>query len=482
MKKITTTIEINDVDIKLFQAEKRPNGKAAVILYDIRLIEDCSPEKNVELLRVMIGALPVFPKNPVLLLPSRFAIFRQMRLPSHEPGEIEDMISLQLINNIPYSLEDVIFRYHILSQDDEGYSLVLVAIVCREFVFRYHQMMQEAGIKDCQLTLNSFGILNWHVLQESKKAGSNDGTIAYLNIDSQYSDICFCHGKELYFSRNISMRRKCLESNGHDELVDQAELSLDIYREDQLGPEVQKILIYSGCDKTMALKEQLEKKLHLPIEIAKPSEKNFSLSSQGGSVCHDQYPFSTAAGLGFLLSNTRDIINFAQKPNAIKTRQNIQMRRIVKVASVALAVMILFASSKLAGLTKKKTQLKMLITQAYHRQTHLDEARQKIQLVESFDRKLSRYYFIPELINEFSHLTPDGISFRRLSLNKEGASLLHGQARTHAGINDFQSRLIQSEKFHNIDLQFATNRKIANQSVLDFKISMQIYENKKSVP
>jgi len=75
-------------------------------------------------------------------------------------------------------------------------------------------------------------------------------------------------------------------------------------------------------------------------------------------------------------------------------------------------------------------------------------------------------------------VTPEEISFRALSLDKQGHLVIQGYARSHAGINDFQEELIRSDKFQDVDLRFATKRKIANVPVIDFKIAFQLGESK----
>jgi hypothetical protein len=60
--------------------------------------------------------------------------------------------------------------------------------------------------------------------------------------------------------------------------------------------------------------------------------------------------------------------------------------------------------------------------------------------------------------------------------------MVQGYSQTQAGINDFQSKLIQSSQFHDVNLLFATNRKIGNMSVMDFKIAMQLHDDQKERP
>ena len=121
------------------------------------------------------------------------------------------------------------------------------------------------------------------------------------------------------------------------------------------------------------------------------------------------------------------------------------------------------------------------------------EIEHKKRLVDHFDKKLKDRTFIPDLIEELSRLTPQEISFSAMSLDARSSVTIQGFARDHAAISEFQKRLIRSDYFAQVDLQFATKRVIANRPVMDFKIalrlkqdnvssSMQISNNKFQIP
>jgi Tfp pilus assembly protein PilN len=137
-------------------------------------------------------------------------------------------------------------------------------------------------------------------------------------------------------------------------------------------------------------------------------------------------------------------------------------------------VIILSIAVQLVDIHKKNTILEALQNEIGRLQPQVKMAQQKKQFVEFFDRKLENDRFIPDLIEELSLLTPEEISFRTLSLDKERHVTIQGYAQSHAGINDFQESLIRSKRFHDVDLKFATNRKIANKSVMDFKMALQL--------
>ena len=473
MARFSTTIEINDVDIKLFQAQ-RARRKDTFMVCDVRPVSGCTHENIVELLEDMVGSLPIIPEEPILLLPRCFAILRQLRLPSHEHNEIEDMIGLQLVNNIPYAVEDVIYRHHLLGQDSDGYSRVLVIIMRREVIERYQQVLRKVGIKGGILTLSSFGILDWLVYQEGVCKIANNQAVAFLNIDSQYSEVCFCYDKKLFFSRNISSYGKQLTLSDTEELADQMGLSLSIYHEERLGPEVGKILIPSSCTEALVLKNKLENKLGLPVEITCPLENVFYSSRVDKVISQKHYPFSITAGLGLLLTKRKDLINLASEEIHAEKQIRTQRLQLAKFILLSFIVAILSVSSWFIDIHKKGTRLELLRSEIVRLQPQLKDAGQKTKFVKFFDKKLAQHSFIPDLLEELNHLTPKDISFSTLSLDREKRLIIHGYVQEYTGINDFQTRLIQSSRFYDVDLKFATKRKIANRTVMDFKIALQL--------
>ena len=478
MKHVSTVIEINDVDIKLLQGE-RIKKKDMITFCEIRPVAGCCDEDIVQLLKDMAADLPIPAEGPIVLLPRRFALLRQMRLPSHDHDEIEDMIALQLVNNIPYSPEDVIYRYHVLDRDSEGYSLVLVMIMSREVVGRYQEIIGQAGIGDGKLVLSSFGIAGWLAYRESGSKAISGETAALLNIDSQYSEVCFCCGKRLFFSRNISYQGKHLTFKDETELFRQIKLSLDLYQRERLGPEVRKLWILSSSSEGMALKDHWEKRIAIPVECVGPLEAVACCDHVDQWIFQKDYPFSIAQGLGFLLSDPRDLINFS--PQETRAEQQIKGNRPRMLSTVAFSVlaMLLIVSGQIFDIYKGRTELASLESDLGRREPLLKKARETIRFVQFFDEELSSDLFVPDVVDDLNRSTPEGISFRALSVDKDEGLVVQGYAKTHAEINDFQARLIRSSRFYNVDLQFATQRKINSVPVMDFKIAMRLYDDRR---
>ena len=125
-----------------------------------------------------------------------------MRLPSQNESEIRKMLDLQLVNQIPYALEDVIYDFVVVDREPSGYVRVLVAIVHRQDVSeKFLKLCKEAGLQPERFVLSSLGIIHWLNYQQGKIPApvSSNQTVLVLNIDVNHTEICFCHDQNLLF-------------------------------------------------------------------------------------------------------------------------------------------------------------------------------------------------------------------------------------------------------------------------------------------
>jgi len=473
MKKVVTTIEITDAEIKILQVEKG-YGTHVITFSDVGPVISSTDEDLVDSLKRMVTLLPMKSDEFILLVPRRSVILRQMTLPSDHYEEIQDMIGLQLINNIPYPVEDIIYKHYRLEGDGESSSCVLAIIILKEVSQRYCRLLQRVGIKDGKLALSSLGICHWLAYQEKIHKVTHGQPTAMINIDTQHCEICFCYNKNLLFSRSLPFGREYLLSGKSNALIDQIHLSIDAYQKEQLGPSLAKILILSAHDEGEILMECLNKELSITVKVLKPLYGIAGLSRSKSAAVQLQKPFSQTAGLGYILSNTSNLINLAPIEIHEEKQKRDQRHRLVKFLSLLFAGVILILSGQLVDIHKKQMTLQILTNDNANLKPQLQVARGKLHFVRSFDRKFKRSHFIPDVIDQLNRLTPEGISLRTLSLGKDGDLIISGYAKSNAGINDFQSRLIRSSGFHAIDLKFSTKRRIANMSIMDFKIASQL--------
>ena len=466
MKKGITAIEMTDTGIILLQAEGEKE-RGIVTFYATRSIDGKSEEEVIRRLCQMLGSLPAKADRVCLLIPRCCIILRQMWLPSEDRQEIESMIGIKLLKDIPSSVEDMSYQYISLDKDDREFHRVLVMIARKTLVQKYYRILQKAGIKNANVTVSSLGVLKWFVYQQKMRKNIVAGCAALVDISHRHTEICFCSDPKLFFSRSFLLGKDHLATGCANELIHQIMLTLKAYRGSCLGPEVKKAFIVSEGKEAGLLAGRLQEETGLPVEALNPLEHVYGrLTKMEASA--------SAAVLGAVLSPMENSINLAFEEECEVIRKETRKHQLVKFAILAMIAMILVISAQLIDIHQKDIYLKFLNKETKMFRPRLEDLDRKKSIVSFFDRKFQEYYFIPELMNELSGLTPDDVTFRKVSLDQKKNLIIQGYAKTHAGINDFQARLIRCTRFSDVKMEFATERTIAHKPVVDFKIISQL--------
>jgi Tfp pilus assembly protein PilN len=77
-------------------------------------------------------------------------------------------------------------------------------------------------------------------------------------------------------------------------------------------------------------------------------------------------------------------------------------------------------------------------------------------------------------MKELYKRTPEDVIYQSVYWTEEGEWILQGYAQTRSGVNNLQSGLIDSSWFQDVQLDYATKRKLGNVDVTDFRIHCRI--------
>jgi len=476
MKKgIITVIEITDSHVKLLQG-RTVRGKQEISACDVRSIENFTEEGVERTLKEAVASRNIQPDDLFLIIPRRLAILKQMNLPSHNEAEIQKMIGLQLVTQIPYALEDITYNYHILEKDSSGYTRALVIVVHNEVSDRYLNLFDRIGIKLNKLTLSSFGLLGWIGHQEDSKKVETKGPVALVNIDMMHTEICFCHDKKILFSRSVNYGARDLNEESIGDVVRQIDLSFDAYHKENMGPKAVNIIIVSTLHEATLLKKSLEKDLDIPAKIIPFLEDVPCQKSVNPEALKGRSDISLAGCVGLLLSDMKKAVNLT--PQKIYDTQKTKRRKKqwIVFAALFLTVLVSTASIFLAELYWRTERLKEVELKIAPVKSKAEKAEKRTRFVEFLNKEFRHRIFIPDVIYELTNLMPEEISFRSLSLNEEGNFTIQGYARSSASVNDFQESLVRSSVFHEVNLHFATKQKRFNMEVTDFKITTRLIQ------
>lgn len=470
MKKgIITSVEITGSHVKVLQS-KTLKGKTVVCSSDIHSL---SSHEDEEIERVLSGAFKskkVSHDGIVLAIPRRFAFVKHMRLPSNDDSEIMKMVELQVINKTPYSRNEIFFKPYILEKERSGYAKLIVLIVPKEIVERYLKIFEKIGIILSKVTLSSLGILNWHIYQESKNKKKTKGVVVLINVDVLHSEICFCHDDKLVFSRSINYGSKDLTEDKMDDIVEQIKLSIDSYSKENVGPNVDKVKIFSDLKEAAILRDRLKDGLDLESEVIAPFENILCEKNMTIAGVKNPSGVSLTVGLGLLLSDIKNLVNLT--PQEVHDNKDDKQRKLKRISFFVLFILcfsVLLGSFGL-DLDQKKGYLNKLKKRTGEVAPEVEAAINRKATVEVFDKEFKNRVFVPALIDELYKLTPQEISYNSLLLTERNKFTVQGYSETGGSVNDLRANMVKSSMFKEVNLQFATKRRFHKVEITDFKI------------
>ena len=475
-KDIKTIIEITDAHVKVVQS-KPQRGTAVISACEVRALQNFTDEELVRLLNEMTASRSIPIADLVIVIPRRFVILKQMQLPSVNEQEIQKMISLQLVNQIPYPLDDIVYNEIFVERDASGYTHVLVIVIHKEIIDRFLKVFQKIGLRPKQLTLSSLGLVEWLKYQEQKKKLDLSQPVALIHIDSVQTEICFCRQDKLIFSRQLNYGAKDLNTDNMVAFTHQIDLSLSSYRKENMGPAVSKIIMVCSLPEVNTIAEKIQKELTLPVQVMTSfdnilSQKNISLTS-----FKNQLGVSFGVPFGLAQMEKEKILNFLPKEIDDTEKNKVKKLQWVKFIFLLLAILVLTASFFGVEVYQKTMILKNIEQRNQQLKPEMAKADKVIKFVQFFEDDFKGRVLIADLMDELYNLIPTDISLRTFEFDEKGALSIQGYAENGASVNVFQSSLVKSSFFKEVNLEFATKRRIFNLELTDFKIVCQLNNN-----
>lgn len=160
----------------------------------------------------------------------------ETRFRSHEEGR--DIIRWKLKKSLPYDVNDIHLDYQTLREKENGELSVLVAIISRQVVTQYEDLILEAGIQPNRIDFTAFNL--FRPFARRLELGESSLFVAYH--EGVLSILVFSEGiLEFFRTKEFSgtgpdMNRVFMEINS----------SLLIYRDKNAGRELKEVFCFGG--------------------------------------------------------------------------------------------------------------------------------------------------------------------------------------------------------------------------------------------
>jgi len=244
----------------------------------------------------------------VTALGGEAVIVRELKLPEMPQAELEQAVAYEAERYLPYGVREVSRDFQVLGKaPEEGQIEILLVAARKEVVNRQLAVLQMTGLSASVLDVAPFSMLR----AVSRRDGA--GTVVYVDLGAESSDIIIMEGDRLRLARNISTGGNAVTkaiaealslemgaaqtlkeeraqlmlegqqasdttvSHLHDAILPvvnsiftEVRRSLDYYQTRSRGQTITKVVLSGGTAKLRNLAPFLSEELGLPVELANP--------------------------------------------------------------------------------------------------------------------------------------------------------------------------------------------------------------------
>jgi len=311
-KKEVVGIDIGSSSVKLVQLKEQKGvyhllNVGIVPLPPEAIVDNTLMDSSaiVNAVKNLIGSLGVKVKDVACSISGNSVIIRKITLPAMPPEELEDQITWEAEQYIPFDINDVNMDFQILSPDSVDPSKMNVLLVAskKDIINDYGAVFSEAGLQLSIVDVDSFAVQNAFEINHDSFP---DEVLALVNVGASVMNINIVKSGITLFTRDVQMGgnlyteeiQKQLGLSGIDSesmkmlarevgngvlleviakvnetITQEIRRSLDFYNSTTNDDRITRIFLSGGCSKVYNLLEAINEKLGLPVEMINPFAK-----------------------------------------------------------------------------------------------------------------------------------------------------------------------------------------------------------------
>lgn len=462
-RRITTSIEINERHLKLAQISSK-GGQVKVVACVYKELSSSDLEGGAKALQQILREHNIRPRHVILSIPRHSVTIKNVKLPSKNLAELDEMAGFQAVKQIPYSKEEMAYGFNVIGADPEGYSKVMLVICHREVIERPIEILRSCGLSPEKVTLSSFGLLNWFNFNNELRKQSETSPVILVDCDTNSSDVAIIHMGKLVYTRGLTFGY-AEGMSYHNRLADEIDKTLPtLEKESELARPTHAVFT-GNVSESALLKSESEGALNMKIQFVDP----FKLASL--SIAPAFQPYVTQASYSSLIGTAIGEEEVDLLPKALKLEKSAKIKKRELTISVILTFAVITSISFTAW--NKIHQKELILNNVESKLSQTAPFAQEIEKMrmatEVITYQLKKKSEALDVLNELHKIIPPQIYLILYTYDEEKAEL-KGTANALSDVFKLVTVLEDSPSFKNVEVRYATKRKIGEQELVDFEI------------
>ncbi len=204
-------IDIGLSSVKVAQLDGNEDSGYKLVAYgsgslpEGAIIEDDiqKEEEVIEAIQVAIKNAGITSVNCVFGLGGPNTVARKLQLAGGSDEEVEDQVSWEVEQYIPFSLETSKVSFHIVGENEGGGIDVIVAAAKGEVVESYKDLLEQAGLKPKIFDLGLISVVNVFELVYKEKLEDPNESWILMDLGSEKTEFIIYKNNKIMFTKEI---------------------------------------------------------------------------------------------------------------------------------------------------------------------------------------------------------------------------------------------------------------------------------------
>lgn len=403
--------------------------------------------------------------NLIVSLDRSLVTIRSIKLPSADEEEIKDMAQWQAAKLLPYQANEMVASYQAIKIDKDGFSHIVLVIVPKHIIRKYINICDALKLKPQVVTLSSEGLLQWHFYLQSRDISD---TLLLIDSEKNKTELVIIDFNKFIFSRSFGLAHMQDKNQIEKKIIDEARLSIEAYRKQETFQQIKRIVLTGEEDKISGLCKLFTDEFGLPVDVIDHLQNlDFKKGMDKSRIKRD---CSFASSCGLALSQKSPQVNLCPQETKDKVLYLEKRRELVKTVSLALSAILVFAGILGFNFYQKKKIISILdrqIEQTGPAAKEIKDIKSKIAVINA---QLNNSNSCIEILREIHQITPPDINLNTFLFEESKEVVIKGTAKTMSLVFSFVPILNKSSFFGDVQVRYATQRKLAVGELTDFEI------------
>jgi len=463
-------LDLSSGSLKIVCARSAGNRKEVVFLAS-KPLSGLSDDDISKALAGYLKELKI--KNPGLILsiPSNLVIPKNIEVPSVDPHEIREIVSLQAGRHTPYSKEEVIVDYISTGTLRQNYTKVLLLIVASSVIKKQFALAEKAGLRVEKVVFSQEAIAA--LAGRLFKLTDAISPIAIVHIDESATDFTVVFKNKVIFIRSISIGRQQLSADAEKskaKFCEEIKKTLEAYQSENIEKNPSWLLLTGAVFGLEGLDDVLNQSVNIPARVTDYYE-NISFDKKTKEAVLNAKGMSFLNVIAPVLAFHELKTNFI--PEEIKLKKALQHRGrdLVKTGFLSLVLLVLVFLVFISKIYFKTQYLAILNDKYKTLSQDTGEIEKILQRNSQIRNFIAERGHSLKVLKELYDLMPLNIELNDIRFDREGKFAIRGTAESMKTVFSFLETMAGSRYFKDVKPKNTSQRQEGKKDVTDFEVN-----------